>query len=120
MIYLASPYTHPAPAVRLERYHAVCRAAAGLIRAGCVVFSPIAHSHAITEHGLPVEWSFWERQDREHLRRCDELLVLKLAGWRDSAGVQAEVALAWAWGKPVGYLEPSGDETSLGRLVGRA
>ena len=53
MIYLASPYTHHDPEVRLERYRAVCRAAAGLIRQGRVVFSPIAHSHAITEHGLP-------------------------------------------------------------------
>ena len=53
MIYLASPYTHCDHAVRLERYRAVCRAAAGLIRRGRVVFSPIAHSHAITEHGLP-------------------------------------------------------------------
>ncbi|GIW55540.1 MAG: hypothetical protein KatS3mg082_1944 [Nitrospiraceae bacterium] len=34
MIYLASPYSHPDPAVREERFHAACRAAAALLLAG--------------------------------------------------------------------------------------
>lgn len=104
MIYLASPYSHPEPAVRQERFEAVCRAAAELIRQGYVVFSPIAHSHGIAQHGLPLDWGYWERHDRRLLAACDELWVLMLDGWEDSRGVQAEVAIAQAMGKPVRFV----------------
>jgi hypothetical protein len=64
MIYLASPYSHPDPAVRQERYEAVCQAAAELISRGHIVFSPVAHSHTIATYGLPGDWEFWQRTDR--------------------------------------------------------
>lgn len=104
MIYLASPYTHPDAAVRQERFEAACRAAAELIRRGHIVFSPVAHSHGIAQHGLPVDWSFWERHDRRLLVACDELWVLKLDGWQQSRGVQAEIAIARELGKPVHFV----------------
>ena len=104
MIYLASPYTHPDRDVRQERFEAACRAAAALIRRGHVVFSPIAHSHCINQHGLPVEWSYWERQDRRLLAACEELWVLQLDGWEHSRGVLAEIAIARALGKPVRFV----------------
>lgn len=106
MIYLASPYTHPDAAIREQRFHTVCRAAAALMRSGHMVFSPIAHSHPIAMHGLPTTWDFWERVDREYLRRCDELVVLTLDGWKQSRGVQAEVRIAGDLGKPVRHLAP--------------
>lgn len=104
--YLASPYSHLDPAVREERYQAACRAAAALLRAGRLVFSPIAHSHPLVAYGLPADWSFWQRYDRELLARCDEVLVLMLAGWRESVGVQEEIRIARELGKPVRYLAP--------------
>lgn len=107
MIYLASPYSHPDPAVREQRLREACRAAAALLRAGHAVVSPIAHSHALVEHGLPNDWSFWELHDRELLARCDEVLVLQLDGWIESVGVQAEIAMARELGKPLQFLEPS-------------
>jgi nucleoside 2-deoxyribosyltransferase len=110
MIYLASPYSHPDPAVREERYRAACRAAAALLLAGQPVFSPIAHSHWIAEHGLPYAWSFWEPLDRWFLERCDEVVVLTLDGWNESVGVQAEIRIAAECGKPVRYVGPDGDD----------
>jgi nucleoside 2-deoxyribosyltransferase len=104
--YLASPYSHPDPAVREERYRAACRAAAALLLAGQPVFSPIAHSHPLVEYGLPADWSFWQRYDRELLERCDEVVVLMLDGWEESVGVREEIRLARAMGKPVRYLAP--------------
>lgn len=104
MIYLASPYTHRDPQVREQRFRAACQATAALIRAGAVVFSPICHSHPLADHGLPTEWSFWERFDREYLARCDLLLVLKLEGWTTSVGVQAEMRIARELGKPICFL----------------
>ena len=107
MIYLASPYSHPDPAVRRQRLEAVCRAAARMLRDGQFVFSPIAHSVAIAEHGgAPDSWAFWRPVDLVMLGRCNELVVLKLDGWETSEGVQAEVARARLLGLPVSYLEP--------------
>lgn len=106
MIYLASPYSHPDPAVREERYRAACRAAAALLLAGQPVFSPIAHSHPLMDYGLPADWAFWQRYDRELLARCDEVVLLLLAGWRESVGVRDELRIARELGKPVQYLAP--------------
>jgi len=78
------------------------------MRVGHTIFAPICHSHPIARFGLPTDWSFWERQDREHLARCDEVVVLLLDGWRESRGVQAEIRLAENLGKPVRYLVPDG------------
>ncbi|MCX7428986.1 MAG: DUF1937 family protein [Planctomycetia bacterium] len=94
MIYLASPYSHRDAGVRQERFEAACRTAAVLIRQGKTVFSPIAHSHAICRHGVPLDWRFWQRHDRRYLDVCDEVVVLMLDGWRESVGVQAEIAIA--------------------------
>ena len=106
MIYLASPYSHSEANIREQRFRAVCRMAAELMRQGQVVFAPIVHGHPLVGHGLPSDWPFWERFDREHLRRCDELVVLMLDGWRESIGVAAELRIAAELGKPVRYLDP--------------
>lgn len=107
MIYLASPYSHPNPCVREDRFHAACQAAAALIHHGATVFSPIAHSHPIALHGAPTDWSFWEQNDRVLLEFCDEVVVLTIDGWEESIGVQAEIQIARELGKPVRYLEPN-------------
>ena len=106
MIYLASPYSHPDPAVREARFEAVCRVAARLIKRGYIVFSPIAHSHPMVRYGLPDDWKFWSQQDRRFLEACDELWVLTLDGWQQSIGIQAEVAIARELGKPVRWISP--------------
>lgn len=104
VVYLASPYSYPDPAVREGRFQAACRAAARLIKAGRIVFAPVVHSHPIAQYGLPTDWPDWETQDRAHLARCDELVVLLLDGWQESRGVQAEIRIAGELGKPVRYL----------------
>ena len=104
--YLASPYSASDPALREARFQAACRATAELMRAGHVVLSPIVLTHPLTAFGLPTDWSYWERYDREFLQRCDEVVVLTLAGWRQSVGVQAEIRLAAKLAKPVSYLNP--------------
>ena len=104
MIYLASPYSHPEPLVREARFDAACRATADLIHAGRAVFSPIVHGHPLVRFGLPTDWSFWERFDEEYLRRCDEVVVLQINGWRESESVRAEIEFAAALGKRVEFL----------------
>ncbi len=103
-IYIATPYTHPDPCVRADRFEAVNRAAAALMRAGHCVFSPISHSHPISQHGVPGDWTRWELLDRRMLRQCEEVVVLTLDGWEASKGVQAELAIAAALNLPVRHL----------------
>jgi hypothetical protein len=106
VIYLASPYTHPEPAVREDRFRAACRATAVLLQAGMHVFSPIVHSHPLVAFGMPTAFSDWELIDRTYLERCDEVVVLMLGGWEESVGVQEEIAIARELGKPVRFLDP--------------
>ena len=68
------------------------------------MFAPIVMGHRLIPYDLPGDWSFWQPLATEYLRRCDELVVLQLDGWRESEGVQTEMALAAALGKRVGYL----------------
>lgn len=117
MIYLASPYSHPDHAVREQRFQEACRAAAKLIRLGYAVFSPIAHSHPICQHGCPGDWDSWEAFDQELLSHCDEVVVLAIDGWRESVGVQAEIRLAAKLGKPVRYLQPDCSLAEQGSFV---
>ena len=48
-------------------------------------------------------------QIKETFARCDEVIVLQLDGWRESEGVQAEMALARELGRRVDYLTPEGE-----------
>ena len=107
MIYLASPYSHPHAIVRELRFHDACLATAQLLQAGHNVFSPILHGHPLAAHGLPTDWSFWERFDRDHIQRCDNLVVLLLDGWQESVGVTAEIRIAAELGRSVGYWNPA-------------
>ena len=56
MIYLASPYSHPDPAIREARFDAACRVTAEQIRAGQPVFAPVVMGHPLVRYGLPGDW----------------------------------------------------------------
>lgn len=110
-VYLASPYTHPDPAVREERFQAVCRAAAALMREGHFVFSPIAHSHPIDLcMAAPQPGDFWKAQDVPILRHASRLVVLTLPGWEESRGLKWEMEIARQIHMPVSFMEPDSIE----------
>ena len=107
LIYLSSPYSNPDPAVREQRFAAICRHAAAMMRAGKLVFSPIAHTHPIAQHGeLPTGFDYWREYNEAMLDCCEELHVLMLDGWRESVGVAAEIKLAELWGLKIVYCKP--------------
>lgn len=107
MIYLACPYSHPDPAVRQARFEAANRAAGAMMRDGLYVYSPISHTHPIAMVcDLPLGWDYWEGYDRAMLAACSELVVLMLAGWQESVGVQGEMQIAEELGLPVRFIEP--------------
>lgn len=111
LIYLASPYSHPDPNVRWMRWDAACRFAAKMVREGRLVFSPIAHSHPVAVAGnLQLGWDYWGQFDMAMLSRCDEMWVLMLDGWDQSAGIAAEVVESRRLSIPVRYVHAESQE----------
>ena len=96
-IYLAVPYSHKDPVVRMHRYHAVCLAAAKLMEMGYVIFSPITHTIPIESYvkeDMKLDHSFWMEQDLPILAKAAGLFILTLPGWKTSSGVQEEIEFA--------------------------
>ena len=105
-IYLATPYKHPNPDVRQERYQRVTLAATMLILMGYNAYSPITHNYPIMTSGkIPGGWDFWGKFDSLQLIGSDMLVVLRLPGWEQSTGVTAEIGIAKTRGMPTYYLD---------------
>jgi hypothetical protein len=106
LIYLASPYSHPDKIIEQARFEIVCQVAAKMMAEGKYVLSPIAHTHPIALAGkLPGNWEYWEGYDRTLIKCCQKLIVVRISGWRESKGVQAEIKIAQELGIPVEYLD---------------
>ena len=105
LVYLANPYTHKDPDIMQERYEKACEFTAALKRNGWYVFSPIAHSHGPAQYGLPKDYEYWSGYCELMLPKCDIMMVLKLDGWQESVGVQAEIDLWHKTGKPILLLD---------------
>lgn len=92
MIYIASPYSHPATAMREFRYREVEGYTAKLLSERSWCYSPIVHCHQLSiRFSLPFTADFWEAYNFHMLERCDALHILQLPGWEDSRGVQSEI-----------------------------
>ena len=107
MVYIATPYSDPDKAVRERRFKNVTRYASELMDNGVLVYSPITHSHPMTEfNALPGDWAFWKDLDTKMIGCCDILTVYMQPGWESSSGVQAEIKIAESLGVPVTYVDP--------------
>lgn len=94
LVYIASPYTLGDVG---QNVHDHIKAADAVAAMGFAVMAPLlTHFWHIL---IPHSYSFWTRLDDELIKRCDYLL--RLPG--QSAGADAEVALAEAIGIPVFY-----------------
>lgn len=102
-VYIAVPYSQD----KERGFETACRAAAALLKAGNVVYSPIALSHHVDRylHGAP--WELWKRQDFAMIDLCDVVAVVTLPGWEKSTGVTDEIRHAEERGLPVLYLPES-------------
>lgn len=109
MFYLASPYRHPDAATRVSRYRDACLATAALLAHGHAVFSPIAHSVALSEFTDIHPDIDWIDYDLWYLERCAALLILALPGWEESEGVRREREFAERVGLPIFWLDPADD-----------
>ena len=108
IIYLASPYTHDDQRIVNQRHRDICEISANMMRAGKIVFSPIAHTHEMARlHKLDAKWGeFWERQCLAMVKACDEFGIVRLPGWVVSNGMIAEHNYAFDIGKPIIEIDP--------------
>jgi hypothetical protein len=105
LVYLATPYSHPDPAVREARFRAANRYAADLVRQGVHVLSPVSHAHHVAKDGgLSAGWDVWGPQSYALLAACARVVVLCQDGWQESVGVAAELRWAAELGLPVEYV----------------
>ncbi len=115
-IYLASPYTALCvdgtydDILMQERYTAVTECFQKLVAAGLTVYCPITMSHHIdcmhrNLHGNRMPPAFWYEFDKPFIQYASQLFVLKLPGWEDSKGLQAEIKTAAGRNLTTVYLE---------------
>jgi hypothetical protein len=106
--YLASPFSSPEPEVKIARYQAAMDATAWLLSRRIWTYSPIVHCYQLAlDHVLPDDFEFWHDYNFATLAHCDSLLVLAIDGWKDSKGVQGEIAEAERLDLPIKLLTPA-------------
>ena len=109
MIYLASPYSHDKATVRRQRYHLAQKCVGHLMLRNIPVFSPIVHCHNVAiSHKLPLDAEYWWNYNRQFLRRSNQLLILAIDGWRESAGVKQEAECASLLGLSTIFVDENG------------
>jgi len=107
LIYVASPYNHPSPAVRLRRYKAAVAYTAKLVAKSYYAFSPIVHCHPLAlAADLPLSIEFWWNYNLAFLNIAHIIHVLQLPGWDQSAGVAYEISYAKKHEIPIKYVNP--------------
>ena len=106
MIYIASPYSHPDPAVMQQRFEAVRDYTIQQTNLGQTVFSPIVYGHELAKVGnLGTCHEFWLEFNEHMLAGSRSMTVLMLDGWDASRGVQHELEFAARLSIPT-YMEP--------------
>jgi len=111
--YLASPYSKHPKGI-FAAHHEACRAAALCFDAGIFVYAPIPHTHNIADlMGCAINFDHWKDFSLLMVERAEGVIVVKLASWERSIGVQAEIAYARELGKPVLFMEPDGPVPEL-------
>lgn len=74
-VYIASPYSHPDPAVRAANVRRSVEAAAEVIRRGHHAFSPLAATHPIAEIAPEIGYETWMAFDASVITRWATALL---------------------------------------------
>ena len=92
LIYLASPYQHEDRNIMIDRFETVRAITAQLIseQDHVIPYSPIVYTHDLSDYvDADFDWRDW---DIHILEKCDVMVVLMMDGWKESKGVQKEIA----------------------------
>ena len=106
--YAATPYTRYNRGL-VGAYLDACRICSSIYLAyKAPLFSPIAYCHGMTTHGdLPaIDHHFWMEFNRPFIEACGALIIVKMDGWDESAGIADERRMFKMAGKPIYFLDP--------------
>ena len=103
--YIASPFSHEDPEIRIQREADAKRAEAFINDTydGVRAYSPIAETADQERRGV-VPQEGWYLYDFAMLAKADRLIVLKLEGWETSIGISLEIAFALGRKIPIRYF----------------
>jgi len=107
LAYLATPFTLYKPGLERAAYEAK-RIAAALLKSGVIVYSPIAYTFDLAETGGldHLDLTIWLPLEERMCAACDVLIVGRMDGWAQSAGVNRESERFEIAGKPIYDLNP--------------
>lgn len=115
-VYLASPYSYKSKIpglawlIRWCRYRTITKIAAILTELQSVaLILPITQSYHMSKYMSCRDTGFsaWADIDLTFVSIVEEVWVIKMDGWKESIGVQAEIAYALSINKPVRYFDPT-------------
>lgn len=108
--YVATPYGKY-PYGTDAAHKLACQCMAKLIKLNVNVFSPIAHTHAIAEHGQleKVNHELWTRVDKPFVDTAGGLIAVIAESWQQSTGMADEIDAFTKAQKPIVYWDPLDD-----------
>lgn len=110
LAYLASPFTHKSKHIMEYREEQISTIAAELThRHQVTLFLPITQSHRMAQlrpNLFGTTFAAWKDIDLDAIAHSDELWVVKMSGWKQSVGVQAEIEYAKQIKIPIRYINP--------------
>lgn len=106
VLYVAAPYGHADPSVIQDRMGQVNAFIGNLLAQGYGVVSPLLYVPLLAGNpALGSNWAFWKDIGESLLLKADAVALLELPGWEESEGVQGELVLARAMGKPIMHYQ---------------
>jgi predicted acyl esterase len=114
-LYLASPYTHPAPVVMQQRYLDALDALDWLLHNKIWAFSPIVHSHNLPNLNVrhQRDYKYWREFNHLMILNSRGIALLQLDGWKDSEGIADELEYADKLGLKVTIMQKQGPNYTL-------
>jgi hypothetical protein len=106
------PYSHKDPAVIERRMENFCRVDAFLMKSGIHTVSPVSKHFMLSYEALPGDYNYWGTYSRKLMQRCDGVYVICIDGWKESVGVQDEIALAKQLNLPIIMVDEQGNVIS--------
>ena len=106
MIFISSPYSSENPETVDLNYRVAAIVAADFCYTGHAAISPIVYGpQLISFKKMPNSWEFWSNFCLSILQMCDRMIVLQMPGWKESSGVQSEIAFALKRNIPIIYFK---------------
>ena len=93
LIYLAAPYSGSKEQIEY-RMQEFCKVDALLMKDGYFTVSPLLKHFTLEYADLPGTWDFWSDYSYQLMMQCKAMIIIKLEGWEESAGVAVEIAIA--------------------------